>query len=102
MEFYRIFDRESSDPTAIYTGGNYHEGRTIAVQDGQPIAVRFWTSWEWGCCPLCGSYQFSNHRCRGTVMPRDYQDWQKGELLKGRAVTMAQLRLTDGGFAVIK
>ena len=38
IKFYRVVDRESEDWSKSNNGGDYEEGRTVAVRDGIPFA----------------------------------------------------------------
>lgn len=56
VKFYRIVDREPEDPRMSNDGGDYRFGRTVAVEDGKPVAIRYWTSADFDYCPLCGRF----------------------------------------------
>lgn len=102
IKFFRVVDREPEDWSKSSNGGDYEEGRTIAVQDGNPIAVRFWSSWDGGFCHLCGRYEPFECNCNNVAQATDFEGWQNGELLTGWAEELANSRLENGGYALIK
>lgn len=64
IEFYRIVDRKSENSALSNNGGDYDFGRTVAVQDGAPVAVRYWTSADFDYCPICGVFDsHSSEEC---------------------------------------
>lgn len=104
-QFYVIVDRESTNPAMSNDGGDYDFGRTVAVVDGVPVAVREWTSADFDYCPLCGSFDsHSADECHtgGKAAPSQADGWQDGELLTDeRRIGIAYERIANGGFAVI-
>ena len=99
-QFYRIIDRESTNPAMSSNGGDYDFGRTVAVQDGQPVAVRYWTSADFPYCPHSGRFDECEERygC-GDAAPmdaRDVEGWQQGELLEGEDAARAMRRYEQG------
>ena len=101
IEFYVITDRYSERPELSSNGGGYTEGRTIAVRNGKPIGIRYWTSSELGYCNLCGSYGPFECNNDHTPFPRDLIDWKKGKCLEGEHYEIAFNRLYNGGFALL-
>ena len=100
MQFYRIIDRESTNPLMSSNGGDYDFGRTVAVQNGQPVAVRFWTSVDFPYCPHSGHFDECEER-RGCddaapFEPSYVEGWQQGELLKGDDAARALWRFEQG------
>ena len=86
VQFFSIVDRESTNPAMSTNGGDYDFGRTVAVVDGQPVAVRFWTSADFPFCPHSGRFDECDERfCEGPQPfdPSYVEGWQSGELLTG-------------------
>ena len=86
VQFYTIADRESTNPAMNSNGGDYDFGRTVAVVDGQPVAVRYWTSADFPYCPHSGRFNECEERfCEGPEPfdPSYVEGWQSGELLTG-------------------
>ena len=103
-QFYRIIDRKSENSAMSNDGGDYDFGRIVAVQDGNPVAVRFWTSADFDYCPLCGNFdRHSVEDCPafGAEM-READGWQNGELLTGATHDNSMHRLNNGGFNPIR
>lgn len=101
MQFIRIVDRESTNPAMSNNGGDYDFGRVVAVRDGKPVAVRYWTSAEFPYCPHSGNFNECEERqgC-GDVAPmdaRDVEGWQDGELMTGEDAERAAWRYEQGG-----
>lgn len=98
-QFYSITDRKSTNPTMSHDGGDYDFGRTIAVEDGVPVAVRFWTSADaFDFCPHSGSFNRCDERCEGPE-PFDASyvaGWKDGELLTGDDTARAAWRYEQG------
>lgn len=56
LSFVVHVDRIPENPEMSSNGGDYENGRTIAMWNGYILAARFWTSWDGGCCRGCGRY----------------------------------------------
>lgn len=100
IEFYVVTDRESENTAMSNNGGDYYFGRTIAVEDGTPVAVRYWTSADFDFCPICGS--FDSHDaddcpCLGAEA-READGWEKGEKLAGDKRDVAAARFNGHGY----
>ena len=100
VRFVVVVDRESVDSRMGHQGGDYAAGRTIAIQDGQPVAVRFWSSADYAYCPHEGRYGECSEDCEGVVArPEDFAGLESGEPLDPELVTLAKARLETGQFA---
>ena len=99
--FYVVIDKLSTNPELSSNGGDYTEGRTVAVRNGWPLGVRYWTSWDGGFCNLCGRYEPFDCNCSNVPDDRDWHGWEAGELLTGRDHEIALARLANGGFALV-
>lgn len=105
MKFYRIVDREPIDPRHSSDGGDYQYGRTVAVEDGSPVAVRYWTSADFPYCPLCGRFDsHSVEECFSLGADEGEGDgWEGGVLLTGtEAEVMASWWDVAGKFNPMK
>lgn len=100
VKFYRIVDREPERPELSNNGGDYREGRTVAVEDNRVLAVRFWSSWDGDFCHKCGRYGQCD--CENVPVERDWNDWRDGELLTGWDEELALSRFQNNGFALIE
>ena len=103
-KFVVVIDRESTDSRRSHNGGDYTEGRTIAIDpDGQPVAVRFWSSSDFEYCPHEGVYKECDDSCE--MLPpaslADAKGWEQGQPLDPELVGMARRRLASGQFARI-
>ena len=98
---YVITDRYSEKPELSSNGRDYTDGRTIAVRNGKPMGIRYWTSSEMGHCNLCGRYEPLECNNDHTPFPRDLADWRNGERLEGEHYDIALNRLYNGGFALL-
>jgi hypothetical protein len=100
VNFFRIVDRESTNPIMSNNGGDYDFGRTVAVRDGVPVAVRYWTSADFDYCPHSGTFNRCEERngCGepAPMHPSDVEGWQSGELLAGEDAERAQWRFEQG------
>jgi hypothetical protein len=101
IKFYEITDAEPRDPEGRFStnGGDYWFGRTVAVKDGTPVAVRYWTSAEFQYCPHSGGFYECDHDdCYepGPMRPEDIAGWEQGELMTGEKAERAMRRYTDG------
>lgn len=96
--FFAVTDREPVDWSQSNNGGDYHEGRTIAVREGAPFAVRYWSSYDDGCCPRCGRYDPFERDCATAPSERDFSGWASGEMLTGEAHELNLRRLQRGDF----
>jgi len=96
IRFFVVTDRESERPELSNNGGDYDEGRTVAVYNGEPVAVRYWSSWDGGFCNLCGRYEPFECGCQGDG---DTKGWETGEELTGdkHEMALARLRLAITG-----
>jgi len=104
IEFFVIIDRESENPERSSNGGDYTEGRTVAVETSErtPFAVRYWSSADFDYCPQCGRYGTCDHE---DLSPTDYEfaGWETGEKITDKMeYDGAVRRLNNGGFAVRK
>lgn len=96
IEFRSIVDRESTNPAMSSDGGDYDFGRTVVVEDGKPVAVRFWTSADFDYCPHGGHFnRCEEHRGCGDPAPLDARaiaGWETAPVLEGRAAEIAAWR----------
>jgi len=100
--FVIIIDRESTDPRKASNGGDYDEGRTIAIEDGRPVAVRFWSSADLAYCPHVGKYAECDEDCEGVLASaKDAEGWEQGQPLATELLGVARRRLASGQFARI-
>lgn len=102
VEFFVIIDRESENAERCFNGGDYTEGRTVAVENNAPFAVRYWSSADFDYCAQCGSYGTCDH---DDLSPTDYDlaGWENGEKITDKTeYDTAVRRLNNGGFAVRK
>ena len=101
VQFYCVVDRESTNPQMSNNGGDYDFGRTIAVRDGVPVAVRYWTSADFEYCPHSGVFNRCEERngCGdpAPMQPADIEGWEAGELLAGKDAEIALRRYESGG-----
>ena len=101
VKFYGVTDQEPRDPEGRFStnGGDYWFGRTIAVCDGVPVAVRFWTSAEFAYCPHSGHFGECDEWNCADAVPFDASyvvGWQDGELLTGERHDRAMWRFERG------
>lgn len=102
FKFYSIVDRASEHPELNANGGDYDFGRTIAVDDGTPTGVRYWTSADFDFCPHRGTFDRCEENCdyrRASIGEAD--GWERGTLLVGEDRDSADNRWRQGGFAEI-
>lgn len=100
ITFFVVVDRESENTNLSSNGGDYTEGRTIAVKNGKPFAVRHWSSADFECCPHCGQYSDHDLPCQRSVM--DLSGWESGErvdAMDAERFSSIMLRLENGLFA---
>ena len=102
IKFYRVIDRKPEHPELSNNGGDYQEGRTVAVEDGKILGVRFWSSWDGGFCHLCGKYEPFECNCETVPDERDWEGWETGEVLSGWDEELALSRLRNGGYALVQ
>lgn len=98
VQFYHVVDRMSSNPAMSANGGDYDFGRTVAVRDGKPVGVRFWTSADFEFCPHSGTFNRCDERCEGAEPfdARLVEGWENGELLEGEDADRALYRFDQG------
>ena len=85
-EFRVIVDRESTNPAMSRNGGDYDFGRTIVVEDGKPVAVRYWTSADFDYCPHRGTFDRCEERFCETpepMHPSHIEGWEDAPVLEG-------------------
>jgi hypothetical protein len=84
IRFYEVIDRESTNPSLSYDGGDYSFWRVIAVAWNTPIAVSYRTSASFDYCALCGNFGHPESRCwHFGANFIETKGWKKGRLLKG-------------------
>ena len=99
IQFYEITDQEPRDPEGRFSsnGGDYWFGRTVAVSDGVPVAVRFWTSAEFPYCPHGGHFGECGESCEAAPFDESYvTGWESGELMTGEKAERAARLLMAG------
>ena len=96
IEFRDIIDRESTNPAMSNNGGDYDFGRIVVIEDGKPVAVRYWTSAEFPYCPHCGMFNECEERngCGdpAPMHPSDIEGWEAAPVLEGEAADRAMWR----------
>ena len=102
VRFMVVIDRESVDSRMNANGGDYDFGRTVAIQDGQPVAVRFWASSDFQYCPHEGRFGECEPGCISTTLPASAAEgWETGQPLATELLGVATERLRVGEFSPI-
>ena len=98
IKFVRIVDRESTNPAMSNNGGDYDFGRTVAIQNGKPVGVRYWTSADFDFCPHSGHFDRCTERCEEPepFHPSYVEGWESGEELEGEDAERAAWRFAQG------
>ena len=105
IQFVVVIDRMSVDSRMSSNRGDYTYGRTIAVQNGVPVAVRYFSSADFEYCPHVGAFESCNESCwdgRVFATLEDADGWQNGTPLEPELLGVAEFQLAEGYFAKIK
>lgn len=104
LEFYVITDIIPDRPELSSNGGDYYFGRTVAVKNGLPVAVRFWTSAEFDYCTHSGHFGDCD-RCGDDerASEKDFDGWLGGDRIIDPSHYNTSLnRYNNGDFAYIR
>jgi len=76
MNIYKLVERESLDTSLSNNGGDYTNVVHYLVDNNQVVGIHHTTSWDGGCCTICGRYSHNGEICCQFVSFNQW-DYQK-------------------------